>query len=129
MAKEDLKNTIILDSGLSIELFRNTTLVTDINRSNQVRHIYKNVGSKINQMRVIVPDYGKLWYDDKSIVNILSLTIFFNKYRVAYESHKYCALNVCINRGIIKFRINKQGLYVFNTTYTRVNSNVITTVE
>ena len=80
-------------------------------------------------MQAMVPDYGKVWYDDKYIVNIFSLTNFFNKYRVTYDSHQDGALTVHKNRAIIKFRRNKQGLYVFNLTYTTENSNVITTAE
>ena len=82
MAEEDLNINIILDSGYSIDLFRNTQLVTDIKRSNQVLHLSTNVGSKINQMQVMIPDYGKVWYDNKAIENIFSLTNLVQKYRV-----------------------------------------------
>ena len=68
------------------------------------------MGYKINKMRVMVPDYGKVWYYDKSIANIFSLTNLVDKYRVSYESHKYDTFTVHANLGIIKFRINKQGL-------------------
>ena len=54
-----------------MDLFRNPQLVTDIKRSKQVLNIYTNFGSKTNQMQVMVPDYGKVWYDDKVIANIL----------------------------------------------------------
>ena len=69
-------------------------------------------------MQAVVPDYGKLCYDDKSVANILSLPNLVNKYRVTYDSHQDDAFNVHTNRGITKFRRNKQGLYVFNPTYT-----------
>ena len=77
--EEDLKSSIIIDSGSSIDIFSNPQLVTDIKRSNQVIHISTNVGSKINQIQVMVPDYGKVCYDDKAIANILSLTNLVNK--------------------------------------------------
>ena len=50
-------------------------------------HLSTNVGYKNNQMQSMVPNYGKVWYDDKSIANIFSLTNLFKKYRVAYDSH------------------------------------------
>ena len=77
----------------------------------------------------MVPDYGKLWYDDKAIANISALTNLVMKYRVTYESHQYNDFDVHTNIGIIKFMRNKQGLYVFNYTYNISNSNVVTTVE
>ena len=50
--------------------------VTDINRSNQVFRISTNVGSKTNQIKAMVPDYGTVWYDYKAISDILLLTNF-----------------------------------------------------
>ena len=77
----------------------------------------------------MVTNYGKVCYGDKSIDNIFLLTKLVKKYRVAYDSHQDYALTINTNRGIIKFRRNKQGLYVFNTTYTTEKSNVVTIVE
>ena len=88
-----------------------------------------NVVSKINKIQEILPDYGKMWYDDKAVANIFSLTNLVNKYRVAYESHQEDAFSVRTNKGIIKFSRNKQGLYVFKPIYTTENSNVVTTVK
>ena len=106
-----------------------TTLVTDINIINQVIHIYTNVVSKINQTQEMFPDYGKVWYDDKSIVNIFSLTNLVNKYIVTYEAHQDYYFVVHTNIWIIKYRINKKVIYVFKPTYNKANSNVVTTVE
>ena len=90
--------------------------------------ISTNTGSKINQIQAMVPYYVTVWYDDKSIENIFSLTNLVKKNRVIYDSRQHDDLNAHTNRGIVKFRINKQGLYVFNTTYTAENSNMFTTV-
>ena len=129
LAEEDLKNNIILDSGSSMDISSNPQLVTDIKKSNQVLHLSNNVGPKINQMQAVVPDYDKVWYDDKAIANILSLTNLVKKYRVTYESHQDDAFTVHTNRGIIQFRRNKQGLYAFKTTYTTENFNAVITLE
>ena len=72
--------------------------VTDIDRSNQVFHLSTNVGSKTNHIQTMVPDYGKLWYDNKAISNIFLLTNFFNKYIVTYDSHQDYACDVHTNR-------------------------------
>ena len=101
----------------------------DTKRIIQVLNISINVGYKINQMKGVVPDYGKVWCHYKAIENIFSLTNLVKKFRFAYDSHKDDALVVHTNIIIIKFRRNNQGLYVFNTKYTTENSNVVTTVE
>ena len=63
-------------------------------------------------MQAVVPYYSKVWYADKSIANIFSLTSLVNKYRTTYYSHQYDDFTIPTNRGIIKFIKNKQGLYV-----------------
>ena len=129
MTEEDPKNKIILDSGSSIDIFRNTQLLLDIKRSNQVIHLYNNVVSKTNQMQVLVPYYVKVWYSDEAIENILSLTNLVKKYRVTYDSHQDDDFNVQTNIRIINFKRDKQGIYIFNPTYTTINSNTVITVE
>ena len=79
-------------------------------------------------MQAMVLDYDKMWYDDKSIENIFSLTNLVKKYRVTYDSQQDDDFTVHTNIGIIKFIINKKALYVFNPTYTTANSNVFTTL-
>ena len=129
MVEEELNNKIIFYSGSSIDIFRNLRLVTDINRSNHVIHIYASVGSKMTQAHVMVPDYGKLWYDDNTIDNIFALINLFKKYRVPYDSDQYDDFVIHTNIGIIKFRRNKQGQYAFKPAYTTENFNVFTRVE
>ena len=74
-------------------------------------------------------EYGRVWYNDKTIANILSLTKLVKKYRVTYDSHQYDAFDVHTNRGIIHSRRNKQGIYVFENTYTTANYYIVTTVK
>ena len=92
-------------------------------------HLYTNGGYTTNQTQAMVLEYCKVWYYDKSITNIFSLTNFINKYRVTYDSHQYDYFTVHSNKRIINFRRNKKGIYVFKTTYTTENSNVVITVE
>ena len=87
----------------------------------QVIHLCTNVGSKITQMQAMIQDYGKVRYDDNAIAHVLSLTNLVRKYIVTYDSHQDDAFYDRTNKGIIKFRRNKQGIYVFNTTYNTEN--------
>ena len=74
------------------------------------------MGSKINKIQAMVPYYGKVWYDDKSIANISSLDNLVKKYIFNYEPHQYDAFPVQTNRGINILIVNKQGPYVLNPT-------------
>ena len=62
----------------------------------------------------MLPDYGKVWYDDNSTANILSLTNLVES-TYSYTTHTNMMLFI--------------GLYVFNPTYNTANSNVVTIVE
>ena len=62
-------------------------------------------------MQAMVLDYVKVCYDNKTILNISSLTKVVNKYIVTNDSHKNDDFNVHANIGIMEFRRNKQGLY------------------
>ena len=119
MAEDDLKNKITLAIGYSIDIYSNSQLFTYIKRSNQVLHIYTNLGSKINQMQLVVPDYSKVWYDDKAIANIFSPTNLVNKYIVTYDSHQDDTFTVNNNRGIIKSRKIKRDIYLQAHIYYR----------
>ena len=79
------------------------------------------MGYMINKMHEMVPKYGNMCYDDKTIVNIFYLTNLVKKYIVKYDSHLYYDIVVHNNRGIAKFRITKLGLNVINSTYTTAN--------
>ena len=41
-------------------------------------HLSTNVVSNTNKIQVMAPDYGKWWYNDKAIANILSLSNLYN---------------------------------------------------
>ena len=71
----------------------------------------------------MIPYYGKVWYGDKAIANIFSLNNLVKKYRFIYDSHQDDTFTVRTNIGIIKYRINKQRIYVFNYTYTTAKYN------
>ena len=63
--------------------------------------------TKTNQSQAKVPDYGKVWYENKAVANIFSLNNLVKKYRFTHDSHQDYDFTVHTNRGIIKFRINK----------------------
>ena len=73
-------------------------------------------------MQDMVPDYGKVWYDDKAIANIFALTNLVKNYRVTYNSHQDDGFTIHNKRGITKFRRNKQGLCVLNPKYSTKTS-------
>ena len=77
----------------------------------------------------IEPDYGKVWYDNKAIANIFSIANLVKKYMVNYDSNIDNYFTFHTNRVVIKFRSNKQVLYVFNTRYNTAESNIVITVR
>ena len=57
MAEEDLRNNIVIDSGYSFASL-NTKLVTDIERKNQLLHLYINMAKPVCSARGPLKDFG-----------------------------------------------------------------------
>ena len=59
-------------------------------------------------------DYGKVWFDDNSIANILALGNMTEKYRVTMDSAIENAFHVHTPKKIIKFAKDKAtNLYMY----------------
>ena len=112
--EESLKNVILLDTGSSIgATFMNPDMVTDIKMSNQPIQMNTNAGFKILGLEGQVPGFGKVYYDPTMMTNIFGFGKLVSKYRIVYDSDVEDAFKVYTNEGVIKFKQNKEGLYVY----------------
>ena len=71
----EMKDSIMLDNGSTIDLFRNHDFVQNISVSSNPMELHTNTGAKVIQNKAIVPGYGKVWMDERAIANISSLKI------------------------------------------------------
>jgi hypothetical protein len=74
---------MLLDKQSMVDLFYNHKLLVNIRPSNTRMNVRCNAGQRTTTMVGDLPGYGTVWYDPKSIANILSLKRVAEKYYVA----------------------------------------------
>jgi hypothetical protein len=111
-----LKDTIILDNGSTLSIFGNPDMVKDIRKSNTTLHLMTNAGTRESNQVADVPGYGTVWYDAQAIANIFGLSDLKKKYRVTYDSHNGDCFKVHMDKKVIEFKCNKDGLYEYNVS-------------
>ena len=95
-----------------MDLFCNAKLLKNIRRSNARMNIRCNAGQRTVTMVGDLPGYGTVWYDPKSIANILSLKRVTEKYHVAFDSENGGSFIVTKPDGtMFEFKQSPGGLY------------------
>ena len=67
------QKTILLDSGSTISIFYDKSLVYDVKKSEYPVKITTNAGSRIVIEQAMVPGFGRVWFDERAIANIFSM--------------------------------------------------------
>ena len=64
------QRTILLDSGSTMSLFYDKSLVYDVRKSEHPVKLTTNAGSRIVTKQAMVPGFGRVWFDERAIANI-----------------------------------------------------------
>ena len=107
-----MKDTMLLDSGSSVDLFCNENWLTNVGQASRPTLLRTN-GGNINVTRQgTLPSYGTVPLDDKAMTNILSLGVVTDKYKVTMDTSKENAILVHTPQKVVKFARNDANLYV-----------------
>jgi len=107
-------NWILLDSQSTISVFKNPTMLTNIRKSERTLRAITNGGHQDSCMLGDFPNLGEVWYNSKSIANILSLADVRRVCRVTMDSSREPALHVHrLDGTVMKFIKHESGLYVY----------------
>ena len=81
-----LGSWILLVSQLTIDMFSNKKLLTNIRDSKQTLTLDFNAGRAIETHKGDLKCYGMVWYFPEGIANLLSLYNVEKKHKVTYDS-------------------------------------------
>ena len=84
--KDKLRNALVLDSASSVDLVCNPNMVTNIKNTDQKLRLGTNGGKATATKKAELKGYGEVWFNKKSITNIVSLAGMAKKYQVQYDS-------------------------------------------
>lgn len=121
-------NWVLLDSQSTISVFCNPAMLTNIRPSPHVLRAVTNGGHQDSSMLGDFPNLGPVWYNPKSIANILSLSEVRKVCRVTMDTGAEVAM--CVHRvdgTIMKFMEHPSGLYVFDPSTTNDTSTTTVT--
>ena len=109
---------IILDTGATIDVFKDARLLTNIYQSETKMNIHGyGDGAASTTMRGTLPNHGEVWFDPNSRVNILSFSLAKKKYKVTMKNDnigEYFQLTKPDGSGY-RFREHACGLYYIDT--------------
>jgi len=113
----DLREVILLDSQLTMDLICNPALVKKTFKSSHAMKLKSNGGTMTITHKAKVAGYhAHVWYDKKAITNILSLKNVIKQYRVTYDSNDemFVVHRESDGKPNMEFRMHESGLHYYD---------------
>ncbi len=127
--RNHMKNILCLDSCSSVDLFCNPCMVQDVKPSNDVLDLATNAGTMETTKQATLPNYGKVWFDERAITNVFSLARLADKYRVVMDSAVENAIMVHTPNGVIKFSKGPEYIYYYKPSEHKKVVQFLSTVK
>ena len=108
---DEFRDSIVLDSASSVDLFCNKKLLQNIGPSDHTELVHTNAGTLNIDKQGTLPEYGVVPYQEDGLTNILSLAMLTDKYRVTFDSAKDNAFYVHTPKATVRFARNESNLY------------------
>jgi len=114
------KDWVLLDTQSNCDIFMNPTLLTNIRNNPTGNLILQSNGGEMEASQVgDIPGYGKVWFNDKSMANILSFANVRKKCKITLETgpgDRNPTIVVHRTSGSpMLFKEHKLGLYIHDT--------------
>jgi hypothetical protein len=107
---------ILLSSQLTVSVFKNRSLLTNIRPSSTTRRVHTNGGTQVSCQMGTIRNFGDVWFNTKSLANILPMAEVRKVCRITMDTSVEALMDVRRRDGsIMKFREYKSGLYYYDT--------------
>jgi len=126
------KDNILLDTGSNCSVFNNENYINNIRKSPVVLRAYTNGGHQDSTLVGRLPKFFDVFYNPKSLMNILSFAEVSAKYRVTMDSAEDDSIVVHLSDEKWHFKKMDSGLYLllnnnkYNTKVTHYSDNMHT---
>ena len=112
---DDLRHLLLLYNQLTCNIFCNPKLLKNIHSTPNSMSVKGGSGRITTNKIGYLKNYGKVWFDERAITNILCLKNVKHKYRVTYDSSTYGVLTVHKPGQQLNFLMHKDGLHYHDT--------------
>ena len=113
MGKKYPDTNILIDIGLICSVFKNPSILLNIKLSKNIMRTLNNGVYKDSRFRGTFPKFFWVWYNDKPLMNILTMSNITNKVSVTINIDVEDRINVHMEDGsILKFNKVWLGLYI-----------------
>ena len=113
---QDYRNTFVLDSGSSIDLFCNEKFLKNVQPAKDAHTMQTNAGDMDITKQGLLESYGTVPFNDQAMTNIMSLANCTDRYRVTFDSAIDNAFYVHTPQKVVRFGRNEANLYVHKPT-------------
>ena len=110
----EMKDWILLDSQSSATVFCNSAYVENIHKAKSPLQLATNGGLLTVNHCADLPDYGEVWFSEKSMTNIFSMAEVSDKVPITFDSKVKDTYIVKFPAKTVKFKRTTNNLYVFN---------------
>jgi hypothetical protein len=136
----EMKNWVLLDTGSTVHVFCNNALVKNVRDAQQELNVTTNAGTfKCKQLATLPWNDIDVWFNPRSITNILSFGLLQAQYHITYDNNTSDLFIVHTDKGPLTFERLSNHLYVFKpvieasmipmASVDPMNSNLLNTLE
>ena len=127
-SKSYLREVVLLDNQSTTDIFCNKDFLEDIQEVSETLYLDTNGGVLKCNHKGTLPGYGEVWYNDKAIANVISMSNAEKKgkYQITYDKNVGFTMKNLINGNINVFKKDATGLYI---TPKKTELSMLNTVE
>ena len=112
---DNLRHLLLLENQSTCDIFCNPKLLKNIHSTPNSMSVKGNGGSITTNKIGYLKNYGKVWFDERAITNILYLKNVKHKYQVTYDSSTDGVFTVHTPGQQLHFVMQKESLHYHDT--------------